>query len=115
MNDESKLPKWAQSELFCLRQKVKLLEEQNQVLRGEWPESNTALLSLGSKGSYEDIWLPAHAQVRFYIKGSKDYRDSFYVDVRVGRDDDTQLTLMGHSSIRLVPQVSNVVHIEAAR
>lgn len=114
MNDETKLPKWAQWELASLRQDVQRLENENKVLRSQWPKSNTALLSLGKKG-YEDIWLPESAQVRFYIEGSVDYPDSFYVDARVDRENGSLLTLMGYTSIRVVPQVSNVVHIEAAR
>jgi hypothetical protein len=114
MSDESKLPKWAIQRLDILRMEVKRLEDENKVLRKGWPKSNTALLSLG-KAAYDELWLPECASVRFYLKGSETYGDKYYVDARVDRENGAQLTLMGYTSLRVVPQVSNVVHIEAAR
>ena len=117
INDEAKLPKWAIQRLDILRMEVKRLEDENKVLRKGWPKSNTALLSLG-KAAYDELWLPESASVRFYLKGSKDYGEHFCVDANVEREPKgagTRLQLMGHSSIRLYPQASNVVMVEAAR
>lgn len=116
MNDESRLPKWAQQELAVLRMAVKSLENENKVLRREWPKSNTTLLSLSrGVGAYDDLWLPESALLRFYLKGSKDYGEQFCVDAHVERQEGMRLELMGHSSISVYPQSSNVIYIEAAR
>ena len=112
MNDESKLPKWAQQELYRLRSDLKQAKNENEVLRGKWPKSKVALLTLGGKAGYDELWLPERGPIRFFLNGSEDYGEDFYVDCFLRNGD---LELMGHSSICIYPGSSNTVAVKPAR
>jgi len=112
MNDESNLPKWAQHTLAALRSELRQVEKENQILRKEHPKSKVALLTLGGKGEYDELWLPERGPVRFFLDGSETFKEDFSVDcfLRNGA-----LELMGHSSIVIYPGSSNTVRVEPAR
>lgn len=110
---ERVLPKWAQWKFEALQREVEYLREENQVLRGEYPKSNIALMRLG-RGSLglSEMWLPERDYIRFFLKASKDYPDGFHVDCYVRNG---ELNVMGESSIVILPSASNVVNIVSAR
>jgi hypothetical protein len=112
MNDESKLPKWAQMELNKLRADLERSEGENQTLRGQWPKSNVALMNRGKGNTcYSELWLPERPPVRFFLDGSG-IGHEFYVDCMLRNG---ELELMGDSSICIYPHSSNVAIVKAAR
>lgn len=109
MSDESKLPKWARSELANLRGRIESLEAARKEIVQPWREAAPILVGL--------------QQIDGYAIESGDESVSFMVDERMGnargrvsvlrRSDywGRYLRIMGNDSIRISPESSNVVRV----
>jgi hypothetical protein len=101
---ESKLPKWAQSELSTLRRELSIERQRNAELRGDVPNANTFVLDYG----HESTPLPRDARVQFDLrKDDGRVRQSIQCYVESG-----MLRIQGDYSLILHPRASNSFFVE---
>lgn len=113
MNDVTKLPKWAQTEIAVLKRRVKDLEDRIVAIGNPEKALVVATESLSHRGS--DIGLGADCRVRFYIGENR--RDSYQPYIEVHRNYHSiggWIDIMsGWGSLVIRPQANNFAMVRA--
>jgi hypothetical protein len=104
---EPKLPKWAQTELSVLRNRLRDADRHIEELKAEVPKSNVRIEDYRN----EDRYLPQDSRVAFSLDVERGYRREIVVNI----SDNGFLEVRGYTGLVVVPHVSNVVKIGFAR
>jgi hypothetical protein len=107
MPDETKLPKWVRDELASLRNRVRDLERQASIIRGEAPGNGATGKVIADDLGRDGFPLHDRAAITFHLPAGK-------VTCML-REDGTILDLNCHGSMRLLPRAANSVWVEVAR
>jgi hypothetical protein len=108
---EPRLPKWAQDALANMRRRVKEAEDAARAARlGTIPSESDMVLD---RHSEVPIGLGRNPTVRVVLSRDRSHEVEDYLDVRLNHDR-SAVEIMGSSTLRIRPQVTNVISVGVA-
>lgn len=97
VGDISSLPKWAQQAFSAVQGRLRAVEAENAILKGEHPESRVQI-------GFDGVYLPDRQTIYFRTGDDKFDR----IGVRVA---DGKLHVSGYGTLAIHPSASNTVDI----